>query len=124
MQYIGKVDRNKLGKYKDIITTDVVVLTDERKAHIYQDHIKDYDIIMKNLKRVVLNPREVLEDIKNEDTIFLIYKLGYTNLNVVIKLNTNNDQIHPQNSIMTAWIIRDSNLKKLRKRNKILYKSE
>ena len=60
---------------------------------------------MKNLKRVVLNPREVLEDIKNEDTIFLIDKLGYTNLNVVIKLNTNNDQIHPQNSIMTAWII-------------------
>lgn len=39
-------------------------------------------------------------------------KLNKSNLNVIIKLNTVNSKEHPQNSIMTAWIIRDTNLKK------------
>ena len=124
LEYIGKLDKDKLGKYKDKIITTDVVLTDERKNHIYQEHINDYDIIMKNLAKVVQNPREILEDFKNKNTIFLINKVLKDSLNVVIRLNTTNDIKHPKNSIMTAWIVRDSNLKKIRKRNKIIYKNE
>ena len=120
MQYIGKLDKEKLGKYK--LVTEEVVLTNERKNHILEDHRKDYQIIMNNIKRVVLNPREILEDIKNNDTLFFIDKLEKNNLNVIIKLSTINNEKHPKNSVMTAWIIRDSNLKKLRKKNKIIYK--
>ena len=106
MLYVGKLDKSKLGKYANKIATDEVVLTDERELHIFYNHTKDYNIIIKNIKRVVLNPSEILEDIKNKDTLFFINKLGKNNLNVVVKMN------------------RDSNLKKLRKRNKIIYKSE
>ena len=122
MQYIGKLDKEKLGKYK--LVTEEVVLTNERKNHILEDHRKDYQIIMNNIKRVVLNPREILEDIKNNDTLFFIDKLEKNNLNVVVKLNTTNNKRHPKNSIMTAWIIRDSNLRKLREKNKTIYKRE
>lgn len=124
MHYIGKIDINKLGKYKYRVVTDDVILTDERKLHIYQDHAKDYETIIKNIDRVVLNPIEILEDRKNKDTLFFIGNLKENKLNVIVKLNTTNNKDHPQNSVMTAWIIRDSNLKKLREKNKTIYKNE
>ena len=124
LHYIGKIDKNKIGEYSKKITTDDVILTDERKLHIFEDHEKDYETIINNIDRVVLNPKEVLEDCKNKDTLFLIDRLEKNNLNVVVKLNTTNNKEHPQNSVMTAWIIRDKNLRKLRERNKTIYKDE
>lgn len=38
MQYIGKIDKNKLGEYKDKIVTEDVILTDERIKHIKEHH--------------------------------------------------------------------------------------
>lgn len=124
MQYIGKIDKQKIGYYANKISNDEIVLTEERKLHIYEEHKKDYELIMKNIKGGVLNPNEVLKDNKNKDTLFFISKIDTKNLNVVIKLNTTNSEEHPNNSIMTAWLIRDSNLKKLREKNEIIYKSE
>ena len=122
MYYIGKIDLNKIGKYKNKVATDEVILTDERKRHILNNHVNDYEKIIKNISRVILNPKEILEDHKNNNTLLFIDKLEQNNLNVIIKLSTINNDKHPKNSVMTAWIIRDSNLKKLRKKNKIIYK--
>jgi len=38
VQYIGKLDKEKLGKYKNKIITDEVILTDERIKHIKERH--------------------------------------------------------------------------------------
>ena len=116
MYYIGKIDLNKIGKYKNKVATD------ERKRHILNNHINDYEKIIKNISRVIVNPKEILEDHKNNNTLLFIDKLEKNNLNVIIRLSTINNDKHPKNSVMTAWIIRDSNLKKLRKKNKIIYK--
>lgn len=124
MYYIGKLNKSKIGEYCDKIVNDDVILTDERRLHIFEKHKKDYKIIINNINKAVLNPKEVLEDCKNKNTLFFIKKLKNNNLNVIIKLNTTNDKEHPQNSIMTAWIIRDSNLKKIREKNKTIYKEE
>lgn len=124
MHYIGKIDKYKIGEYNKKIVTEAVVLTNERRIHILENHKKDYETIIKNIDRIVLNPSEILEDLNNKDTLFFIDKLEINNLNVVVKLNTTNNKEHPQNSVMTAWIIRDKNLKKLREKNKIIYKRE
>ncbi len=124
MHYIGKIDKSKIGLYSEKIKTEMVVLTDETKQHIYQSHPKDYKEIIENIDTIVLNPDEVIQDIKNKDTIFLIGKLEKDNLNVIVRLNTNNNKQHPQNSVMSAWIIRNSNLIKLRQKNETIYKSE
>ncbi|MBQ9314061.1 MAG: hypothetical protein IJ220_03530 [Clostridia bacterium] len=124
MQYIGIIDKSKIGKYAERISTYDVVLTDERRMHIYEDHAMDYDEIMNNIVRVIQKPIEIIEDIKNKDTLFFVGKLTMNILNIVVRLNTTNSKKHPQNSIMTAWIIRDSNLRKMRKRNNYIYKSE
>ena len=93
-------------------------MTKERKLHIYKEHKKDYDVIINNLKNGIINPNEILQDNKNKDTLFFINKTEKGNLNIVIKLNTTNSMEHPNNSIMTAWIIRDRNLRKLEEKNK------
>lgn len=61
MKYIGKIDKSLLGSYKDKIITDDIVLTDERKIHILEDHGNDFDIIMENIDNTVLNPNEIKE---------------------------------------------------------------
>ena len=81
-------------------------------------------MILSNIKNVISNPNKILEDSKNDDTLFFIGKLAKNNLNVVIKLNTTNNIKHTKNSIMTAWIIRDSNLRKLEEKNNCIYKKE
>ena len=88
------------------------------------NHKNDYELIMQNINKAVLNPNIVIEDSKNKDTLFMINKLNKNNLNVVVKLNTINNREHPNNSIMTAWIIRDRNLKKIVNKNKTLYNDE
>jgi len=38
LQYIGKIDKTKLGEYKNKITTEEVIITDERIKHIKERH--------------------------------------------------------------------------------------
>lgn len=121
---IGKIDKNKIGEYAKKIKSEDIVLTIERMRHIFRNHQNDYKIIMKNIARIIANPDEVIEDNKNKDTLFFIGKLDKNNLNIVIKLNTTNSEEHPSNSIMTAWIIREKNLRKVREKNKGIYKME
>lgn len=75
MHYVGKIDRIKIGEYAKRIITDNVILTNGRKMHILEEHRNDYEIIIKNIDRVILNPNEVLVDSKNEDTLFFIDNL-------------------------------------------------
>ena len=43
MQNIGKLDKNKLRKYKNKVITSQVILTDERlNEHILVKHFKEY----------------------------------------------------------------------------------
>lgn len=102
MHYIGKLNKEKIGKYADKIINFDIILTEERKLHIYANHTKDYKRIIENIDRVALKPNEVLEDLKNKDTLFFVGKLEKDNLNVVIKLNVTNSKSHPKNSVMTA----------------------
>ena len=59
MQYIGKLDIEKLGKYSEKIITDEVILTEERRIHIYENHTADYGIIIEDDKVVhAVNSKE------------------------------------------------------------------
>ena len=124
MHYIGKLNKNIIGEYANKLTTYDVILTEERKKHILKQHKEDYEVIINNINETILNPEEVLKDSKNKDTLFFINNLEKNNLNVVVKLSTTHNKEHPKNSIMTAWIIRNRNLIKLREKNRTIYKRE
>lgn len=54
----------------------------------------------------------------------MVKKLPYTNLNVVVRVVLETDEIGWKNSVMTFYRIREKNLKKLIKKNTLLYKKE
>lgn len=51
MYYIGKLDKEKLGKYKNKITTSKVVLVEERIKHIKERHPRRLRKILKIYRR-------------------------------------------------------------------------
>ena len=124
MYYIGKIDKNIFEKEFGKIQTEDVVLTDERKQHIRERHSNDYDLFQEHHKEILESPDIVLKDLKNDNTVFMIKHIEGTNMNVVIKLSIYEDEKHPKNSIMTAYRMRDKNVKKLERNNKMLYKRE
>lgn len=72
----------------------------------------------------VQNPDYIIEDYKNEGTVFMVKRLPDTNLNVVCRLALNTDKKGLKNSVMTFYRIRERNLKKLIEKNQLLYKKE
>ena len=66
MQYIGKLDINKLGIYKKKIITDEVILTNERLyEHILVYHKSDYELFKIHLKNIIDKPDYIIEDKQN-----------------------------------------------------------
>lgn len=121
---VGKIDSSVFeSKYGKLRTTEVI-LTDEREAHIKEHHPQDFDLFEKFGKDCVNNPNLIISDEKNPGTVYMIKKLPDTNLNVVLRLALNTDEKELKNSIITFWRIRNSNLKKLQKKNALLYKDE
>lgn len=125
MKYIGKIDKNKIGKYKDKVTTYDVIITNERIKHIQTRHPGDYEKYISYISDIIENPDYILEDKDNIDTMLFLKTMKYENkkIQVVIKLQTNNEKDSMSNSILTFWQIRDRNYKSTIKNNKIIYKN-
>ena len=70
--YIGKLKRDILGKYKESLVTEEVILTYERKEHIISRHKEVCDEIFNSIEEILLNPDYILEDDKNIETLLLI----------------------------------------------------
>lgn len=54
----------------------------------------------------------------------MIKHIEETNLNIIIKLVIEQDEVHTKNSIMTFYRVRDKNVRRLKEKNKIIYKKE
>ena len=122
VQYIGKLDKNKLGKYADKVITDEVIMTNERIEHTNKRHPGDYDKYIKYVPDIIKNPDYILEDIDNVDTILVLKSIKEKgkNIQVVVKLQTNKEEAK-SNSILTFWHIRDRNYRGTIKNNEIIY---
>ena len=123
MQYIGQLDKNKLGRYKDKIKTLDVIITNERIEHINKRHPGDYEKYIIYLSNCIKNPDYILEDKDNKDTIIILKRIENKRIHIVIKLQTNNRDINKYNSIITYWQIRERSYKSTIKNNKIIYEN-
>ena len=124
VQSIGKIDINLFENEFGRLQTDEVVLTKERESHIRIRHSPDYSYFEEYGAEAVNNPDIILADRKHESTAFLIKRLPDTNLSIVLRLALGTDKAGLKNSIMTFHRVRDSYLKKMLKRNKVLYNRE
>ncbi len=121
---LGKLNTKPLTEEFGELYTDEVIVTDERLKHIKTHHPEDYELFEQYGKDTVLSPDEIFVDNKHPATVLMIKHLSDSNLNVVVRLALDPDHPDYKNSIMTFYRIRESNLAKLRKKSKTLYKCE
>ena len=75
VQYIGKIDKNKIGRFKDKIVTEDVILSEERIKHIKEHHPGDYERYGKHINEIIEEPDYILVDNKNKDTLLYMKTL-------------------------------------------------
>ena len=121
---LGVIDTQPLEKEFGKLKTNEIIVTNERIDHIKSHHPEDYALFEQFGVSTVERPDIIIKDEKNENTVFMVKKLENTNLNVVAKLIVDTDENSYKNSVMTFYRIRNSNLKKLEKKFKTLYKRE
>lgn len=128
MQYIMKLDRNKLEKYKKRLITEEVILTDERLyEHILLFHENEYKELRPYLKSIIDNPDYIIEDNRHEETMIYLKQVKNIEKNgrVVIKLALGQDKEHNKNSIITMMKLNNRTWKQtLKNRGKIIWKNK
>lgn len=124
MQYIAKIDKEKLGKYRYKIITEDVILTEERIKHIKEHHPGDYEKYGIYIRKIIEEPDYILEDNKNIDTVLYLknIKSNNKNIQIVVKLNTKQTENNRKNSILTLWKIKNSTYNQLVRNRKVIWK--
>ena len=118
---LGKINLEYLKTEFCELQTDEIIITTERISHILQRHENDYDLFLQYIIPTISHPDIIVNDNKNFGTVFMIKKLDEININVVVRVALNTDKKGFKNSIITFYRLRDKNLEKLIKKNKIIY---
>lgn len=123
MQYIGKINVEKLGKYGKKVVTEEVVLTNERIKHIKEHHPGDYEKYSKYISKIIENPDYIIKDNKNIDTILYMKKIKEIdkNIQIVVRMNSNKKEKYKKNSILTLWKIKEKTYRQLIRNKEILW---
>ena len=121
---LGKIDVEYLTSEFGKIQTNEIIITDERLNHIQKQHPQDFAFFQSYIHDIIRSPDFIIKDSKHLGTVFMVKKMTDTNLNVVVRIALAEDVEGLKNSVMTCYRIRDSNLAKLLKNNRLLYKKE
>ncbi|MDR0884132.1 MAG: hypothetical protein LBN05_05980 [Oscillospiraceae bacterium] len=121
MRLVGKIDREKFKAVSEHITTDEVVITDERIAHIEQRHPGAYERFSPYIQEILSAYDIMLED-KHPHTALLIKKLEKdgAQIELVLRLHTLRDETGYKNSVLSLWEISDRRLGKYLRNRRIL----
>ena len=120
MLKVGEIDRAKLASMYSSLLSGDLILTAERLAHIRARHPEDADLFIRYGEQVIQDPDLILNDDKNRATVMYIRAIESTNLNIIVRLALAEDA-GKSHSIMTAYRLGEKTVKRLKKKNKILY---
>lgn len=124
MPYIGKLDRKLYSCISNEITTDDVIITEERIQHIRQHHPGHFEVIEPYLYLAINEPDYILENMPSTAILLKEIVDNDLRLQIVLRLHTVTDQEGFQNSIISAWQIRDKEYRRLLRNKVVLYKRE
>ena len=127
MQYIGELNLENIGEYREKAITSEVILTDERlNEHILIKHFDEYMELKPYLKNIIESPDLILSDNRNEDTIILLKRINEIEKNgrVVIKIAIAEDKEQPKNSILPLMKLNERTWKQtIKNRGNIIFKN-
>lgn len=124
VHYVGKINRAIYKFVETDITTDEVIISDERILHVKERHPNDYERYFECIKDMVENPQRIIETPKPH-TAFIIKKyedLGCFRL--IVRLHTSEDKPEWKNSIITFQHIHEKEFRRLKENKKSLYSKE
>lgn len=122
-KWLGHIDTQKYRCITDDITTDEVVITEERVRHIDAHHLGHYEKISPFLQTALDAPDYILED-KNPNTALILKEVEMDGLRiqVVLRLHTSADAKGFRNSIISVWEISKSRWNNYLRNKNILYR--
>ncbi len=122
---VTKLDIEKYKCVSENITTDEVIITDERIQHIKDRHPNDYERYEKYLSQIIESPDYILQANK-PNTAFLLKHIaeGDESFELILRLAVNGDPAGYKNSVITFLKIENKRYKRYLRTKKILYKSE
>ena len=125
MYLVGKIDIEIYNCITKDITTDEVIITDERIQHIKEHHPNNYEQYYSYMRSIIENPEYIIEANKpNTALILKSFSDGNETFKTVLRLITSSDNSKFKNSIITFMKINEKEWNRLLKNKKILYKSE
>lgn len=125
MYLVGKIDIEIYNCITKDITTDEVIITDERIQHIKEHHPNNYEQYYSYMRSIIENPEYIIEANKpNTALILKSFSNGNETFKTVLRLITSSDNSKFKNSIITFMKINEKEWNRLLKSKKILYKSE
>ena len=125
---VHPVTKLDIEKYKCVsknITTDEVIITDERIQHIKDRHPNDYERYAQYLPEIVGNPDYIIRD-KRPYTAVVLKQIVENNerFRISLRLKTPNDNPDYKNSVLTFLKIREDEWERLVRNKEVLYKRE
>jgi hypothetical protein len=113
--------KNAIEKEFGKLNSSEVILRDERLEHIRERHPEIVDVLKDNYIETVNNPDYALKDYKNTDTALFLKKIEDYSINLVVKLSASNSDKSLENSTITVYRVRKREVKRLQKKNKIIF---
>lgn len=125
MHTVGKINREIYRCITEDISTDEVVITDERIRHIKERHPKDYAEVIRYMTQVIQEPDYILQDeVDNTGLVIKTSKNDQNSIQVILRIHTAKDKDRHKNSIISGWKISDKRLQNYLRNKVILYKKE
>ena len=115
---IGNIDKEIFSCISSDIVTDEVVITDERLQHIEEHHPGAFAEIEPYLQIAIQDPDYIISDSgrKNTGLVLKMIEEEEIRFQIVLRVQTS------ENSIISAWRIREKEWNRLIRNKVILYK--
>ena len=108
MYLVGKIDIEIYNCITKDITTDEVIITDERIQHIKEHHPNNYEQYYSYMRSIIENPEYIIEANKpNTALILKSFSNGNETFKTVLRLITSSDNSKFKNSIITFMKINE-----------------
>ena len=125
VRHVTRIDIEKYKCVSDRITTDEVIITDERIKHIQERHPGAFEKVEPYLKTALDSPDYILED-KHPNSAIILKRIEDNDLRlqIVLRVHTPQDKAGFKNSIISAWDIGEGRWRNYINNKNILYKRE
>lgn len=124
VNFICKIDRSIYSCVSKDITTDEVIITEERIRHIKERHPNDYERYYSYIAQILRSPDYILEDKVHTALILKEIKEDDKLFRLVLRLSTSIDNPEYKNSVLTFM---ETNRKKWEqniRNKKVLYRRD